>query len=150
MSMNIETIHRHLSEINKLIDILDTKQSIRQIPDEVAGTTPKQQIQTNTRTFESLSPIPNLPNPREVKTIQTEILSATSISPQTPQNISALRDVMIPGTHTHINDKLTSVTRPENIPIHMNGGGKISRDKPKSDDIYYTISILDLDVTKTP
>lgn len=132
--MNIETIHRHLNEINKLVDILDTRQTVGQ-------------TQTNTRVVEAVVPVPDLPNPQEVKTIQAEVLSATSISPQTPdkvgttpQNISALRDVMIPGTH---------VAEPEVIPIHMNGGGKISRDKPKSEDIYYTISILDLGVSKT-
>lgn len=126
-TMNIEMIHRHLREIDKLIDVLDTKLShhietpekIDILPDVVG--IPSIQVD---------EPVQVLP--QEIN--KTEVFSDTSITPRANANVNIdeLRDISIP------------VIQPENIPVHMNGGGKISRDKQKSDDIYYTISILDL------
>lgn len=126
-TMNIEMIQRHLREIDKLIDALDTKLShhiktpekIDILPDVVG--IPSIQVD---------EPVQVLP--QEIN--KTEVFSDTSITPRANANVNIdeLRDISIP------------VIQPENIPVHMNGGGKISRDKQKSDDIYYTISILDL------
>lgn len=149
--MNIETIQRHLREIDKLIDILDIKLYVQQKPVNIGmnpvkiDTQPVANIPEHQFTQESVhnQALPEvvaykqpIASADETKTV---VFSDTSITQQTHANIDELRDVTVP-----VNVGMTPVIRPEIIPIHMNGGGKISRDKQKSDDIYYTISILDL------